>query len=196
MFTNMFMRRSLAYNSVRYFGYKPRQVQFKNWDVVTGDYVHVLSGKNKGKEGKVLRVLRAKNQVLVQGVNYKYKKIDDDEYVRRKKTVQKEHPLHISNVSLIDPETNKPTRVRHGFLEDGSKVRVAIKSGALIPKPEREDLKLANRTREREVGPLDTKPDDVLEKTYKGEDFVKIKKEFEEFLRIKREKERNLVFDE
>ena len=79
--------------------------------------------------------------------------------------------------------------------EEGKRVRIAIKSGAMIPKPEREDLKYQNRTSDK-IGPLDTKPEDVLERTYEGEDFIRIKKEFEEFLRIKAEKERNLVFDE
>ena len=52
-----------------------------------------------------MRVLRKKNEVVVQGVNLKYKRVDDEEYVRRRKTIQKEFPIHVSNVALIDPET-------------------------------------------------------------------------------------------
>ena len=63
----------------------------------------------------------------------------------RRKTVQKEYPIHISTVSLIDPEQNVPTRIKYGFLEDGSKVRVSKKSGAVIPKPERLEMKYATR---------------------------------------------------
>ena len=51
---------------------------------------------------------------------------------RKKKTVQKEFPVHISKVSLIDPELNVPTRTKTGFLEDGTKVRVSIKTGSII----------------------------------------------------------------
>lgn len=61
----------------------------------------------------------------------------DEEYVARKKVVQKEAPIHVSNVSLIDPETGTPTRIKYGFMEDGTKVRIAKKSGALVPKPDR-----------------------------------------------------------
>ena len=88
----------------------------------------------------MLRVNRKTNEVLVKGVNYKYKKVEDEENTRKKKTIQKEYPIHVSNVSLIDPEQNTPTRVKYGFLEDGSKVRIAKKSGAIIPKPERPEL--------------------------------------------------------
>lgn len=86
--------------------------------------------------------------------------------------------MHISNVSLVDPETNKATRITYGFLEDGTKVRVAKKSGQIIPKPDRSELKFINRTKNKEIGDNDTKPEDVLEKTYKGEDYVKVYNEF------------------
>ena len=134
-------QRSLFMTPLRYFAYKPKQIQFKKWTIVTGDFVKVLSGKNRGREGKVLKVYRKKNQVLVQGINYRFKTIEDDDYVRRKKTVQNEYPIHVSNVALIDPESGKATRVRTGILPDGSKVRVSVKSGAVIPKPERTELK-------------------------------------------------------
>ena len=142
-----------------------------------------------------MRVFRKTNQVLIAGVNLKYKKVDDEEMVRRKKTIQKESPFHVSNVSLIDPETTKPTRIKYGYLEDGTKVRIAKKSGALIPKPDRSNMKYINRTKGKEAGPNDTKPEDVLEKTYKsGEDFLRVKAEFDEYIRIKEEKEGLLVF--
>jgi large subunit ribosomal protein L24 len=133
--------------------------------------------------------------VLVAGVNLKNKKVDDEEMVRRRKTVQKEGPIHVSNVSLIDPETARPTRIRYGFLEDGEKVRIAKRSGALIPKPDRSNLTYMNRTKGKQPGPNDTKPEDVLEKTYRnGEDFLRVKAEFDEYIRIKEEKEGLLVF--
>ena len=144
-----------------------------------------------------MRVYRKTNQVLVAGVNLKYKRVDDEEMVRRRKTVQKESPVHISNVSLIDPEKAVPTRIKYGFLEDGSKVRISKKSGAMIPKPDRSALKYMNRTKGKEAGANDTKPEDVLEKTYtRGEDFLRVKAEFDEYIRIKEEKEGLLVFKE
>ena len=116
--------------------------------------------------------------------------------VRRRKIVQIEGPIHYSNVSLICPESGQPTRIKNGYLEDGSKVRVSQKSGAIIPKPARSDLKLINRTKNKEAGDMDTLPDNVLQKTYKCEDFVKIHNEFSEYIRMKEEKEELLVFDQ
>lgn len=94
----------------------------------------------------------------------------------------------------MDPSNNEPTKVRSAYLEDGTKVRVSKKSGAIIPKPDRSHLTYINRTASREVGLNDTRGDLVLEKTYEGEDFLKIKAEFEAYLRIKEDKERLMVF--
>ena len=80
-----------------------------------------------------------------------------------------------------------------GYLADGTKVRVSKKSGAIIEKPERSDLKYINRTASKEAGDADTKPEDVLQKTYQGEDFVKVYNEFQEYIRIKEEKEEQLL---
>ena len=157
--------------------------------------MQVIAGRYNGTQGKVMRVYRKTNHVLVAGVNLKYKKVDDEEMVRRRKTAQKESPIHVSNVSLLDPETGKTTRIKYGFLEDGAKVRISKRSGALIPKPDRSNLKYINRTKGKEAGPNDTKPEDVLEKTYtRGEDFLRVKAEFDEYIRIKEEKEGLLVF--
>ena len=126
----------------------------------------------------------------------KFKIVEDEEMQRRKKTVRKEFPLHVSNVSLVDPTTNKATRIKYGFLEDGTRVRLSKKSGAIIPKPDRSHLTYINRTKSFEPGPNDTRGDLVLEKTYEGEDFIKIKTEFEMYLRMKEDKERLMVFRE
>ena len=75
----------------------------RRWNIVTGDQVEVLSGRYKKQQGKVIKVFRAKNLVVVQGVNMKFKVVEDEENTRVKKTVQKESPLHVSNVALIDP---------------------------------------------------------------------------------------------
>ena len=75
-------------------------------------------------------------------------------------------------------------------MKEGKKVRVSAKTGLPIPKPVRDDLKHVNRTKDKKQGEQDTNPEDVLEKTYKGEDFVSIFNEFNEFIRVKEEKER------
>lgn len=195
-FTNPASAALLTSFQQRFFGYRPPQKTLRRWNIVKDDFVQVITGRYKNTQGKVLRVYRDTNQVLVAGVNLKYKRVDDEEMVRRRKTVQKESPIHVSNVSLLDPETGKPTRIKYGFLEDGAKVRVSKRSGALIPKPDRTNSKYMNRTKGKETGPNDTKAEDVLEKTYRGEDFLRVKAEFEEYIRIKEEKEGLLVFKE
>ena len=154
----------------------------------------MISGRYRKSQGKVLKVYRKNNSVLVAGINMKFKQVDDDEGVTRKKTVQQEHPIHVSNVALIDPDLNVPTRIRIGYLEDGTKVRVSKKSGAIIPKPDRSNLTYQNRTKDLKAGPLDTPPEAVLKKTYTGEDFFQVYQDFENYLQEKAEIERHLVF--
>ena len=98
-----------------------------------GDNVVVISGRDKGKAGEVLRVLPAERRLIVQGV-----------HVARRHTkprmgdpggiVEKEATIHISNLAHIDPQTNKPTRIGYRLLNDGRKVRVARRSGEVIDK--------------------------------------------------------------
>lgn len=79
----------------------------------------MISGRYRGHQAKVLKVKRKTNEVIVQGANMKYKKVTDEEGQRRKKVVQKENPVHVSNVSLVDPESGKPTRIAWGYLKGG-----------------------------------------------------------------------------
>jgi large subunit ribosomal protein L24 len=95
----------------------------------TGDNVVVLSGANKGKQGKVKRLLAEEDRVVIEGVNVVKRSMKPTPN-RAGGIIQKEAPIHVSNVALVDPETGKPTRVKHR-VEDGKKVRVA-KSGAVI----------------------------------------------------------------
>ncbi len=101
-----------------------------------GDRVMVRAGKNKGRVGEVLKVLPKESRVLVQGVNI----------VKRHRGAQpnlpggideREAPIHVSNVAILDPQSNKPTRVGIRTLSDGKKVRIAKKSGEMIPEKER-----------------------------------------------------------
>ena len=74
-------------------------------------------------------------------------------------------------------------------------MRVSKKTGAIIPKPDRSHLTYFQRHKDKTEGPLDTKPELVLKKTYEGEDFMKIEYEFQQYIRLKEEKEKLFVFD-
>jgi large subunit ribosomal protein L24 len=101
------------------------------------DTVEVISGKDKGKTGKVLRVEPKKNRVFVEGMNIqkRHTKPRSIRDAQRAESVggviEKEGPIHISNVMLVDPKTNKPTRVTVSR-ENGQRTRVAKKSGEAI----------------------------------------------------------------
>jgi len=98
-----------------------------------GDNVVVISGRDKGKRGQVLRVFPDDNRLIVQGV-----------HVARRHTrqqlgepggiVDKELTIHVSNVAHLDPQSQKPTRVGYRILDNGRKVRVARRSGEVIDK--------------------------------------------------------------
>lgn len=96
-----------------------------------GDKVVVLTGKDRGVKGEVLKVLTEENRVIVQGVNM---------VTRHRKPSQisgggiekKEASIHVSNVALLDPKSGERTRVGYKVLKDGKKVRVARKSGETI----------------------------------------------------------------
>jgi len=96
-----------------------------------GDRVVVITGRDKGKTGEVLRVIREESRVLVQGVNI-VKRHTKPSAASTGGVVEKEAALHISNVAHVDPKTSKPTRVGYKVLEGGRKVRVARKSGETI----------------------------------------------------------------
>lgn len=96
------------------------------------DIVEVVTGDDKGTRGKVLRVLRSKNQVIVQGVNRVYRHLKPSRRNPQGGRLSKEMPVDASNVMLIDPTQNKPTRVGVRYLPDGSKELFAKKSGTRI----------------------------------------------------------------
>ena len=96
------------------------------------DTVVVLSGEDKGKTGKVLKVLVEKNRALVEGVNMVSKSTKPSAKNPQGGIVKQEAPIHISNLSLIDPKSGKATRVGIKVTEDGKKVRIAKKSGEEI----------------------------------------------------------------
>lgn len=96
-----------------------------------GDEVVVLTGKNKGAKGEVLRVIPADSRVVVQGVNV-VKKHRKPSQMGPGGIEEIERPIHVSNVALADPKSGEATRVGYKVLKDGKKVRVAKKSGETI----------------------------------------------------------------
>jgi large subunit ribosomal protein L24 len=99
-----------------------------------GDTVIVITGSDKGKRGEVLSVLPKDGRAVVQGVNIAKKHTKPSGANQQGGIISQEATIHLSNLSLVDPQTNKPTRVGFRVLDDGRKVRVARPSGAVIEK--------------------------------------------------------------
>jgi large subunit ribosomal protein L24 len=99
-----------------------------------GDTVVVIAGKERGKRGKVLRVLPAEGRVIVERLNMMKKHQKPTQKLRQGGSIEREAPLHLSNVMLLDPRNDKPTRVGVRQLADGKKARIARKSGEIIDK--------------------------------------------------------------
>ena len=96
-----------------------------------GDKVVVIAGKDKGKEGNILAVLKDENRVVVEGVNMVKKHIKANGE-QSGSIVEKEASIHASNVMILDPKTKKPTRIGHSVNKDGKKIRVAKKSNSSL----------------------------------------------------------------
>jgi large subunit ribosomal protein L24 len=96
-----------------------------------GDKVVVLTGKDRGKTGEVLKVLVAEKRALVQGINL-VKRHTKPSAAGEGGIVSRESSIHLSNLALSDPKTGKPTRVGFQMLKDGKKVRVAKRSGETV----------------------------------------------------------------
>jgi large subunit ribosomal protein L24 len=96
------------------------------------DTVQVLAGRDRGKRGKILEILTAKNRARVQGVNIVKRHMRPRQGVAQAGIVEKEAPIHISNLALVCPKCGRPTRVGHRFLADGTKVRVCKKCGEQV----------------------------------------------------------------
>ena len=110
---------------------KPRHAQGK-FHVKKNDEVVILSGTQQGQRGKVLEVLRDRSRVIVEGQHFIKKSSRKSQEQPQGGIVEREAAVHLSNLALIDPESNKATRVGFKVLDGGRKVRVARKSGALI----------------------------------------------------------------
>lgn len=100
--------------------------------VKTGDKVVVIAGKEKSKSGRILKVFPKEGRVIVEGINIVKRHTKPNMANPDGGIVEKEAPIHVSNVALADPKTGKATRVGYKLLEDGKKVRYAKKSGETI----------------------------------------------------------------
>ena len=99
------------------------------------DQVIVRAGKDRGKKGRVLSVVPAKNRVIVEGVNLikRHTRPNPQRNIKGG-IVEREAAIHLSNVMLVDPDSNEPTRIGKQVLSDGTRVRISRKSGQAIDK--------------------------------------------------------------
>ncbi len=97
-----------------------------------GDVVFVNTGEDKGKTGRVLKVLISKNRALVEGVNMVSKHMKPNAKHPQGGIEKKEAPVHISNLNVLDPDSGKPTRIGRKLNEKGVLVRISKKSGKEI----------------------------------------------------------------
>ena len=103
----------------------------KKLNIKKGDTVYVNAGNDKGKTGKVLTVIPAKDRAIVEGINLVSKHTKPNAKQPQGGIIKQEAGIHISNLQLIDPKSGKPTRVGHKVV-DGKKIRYAKKSGEEI----------------------------------------------------------------
>ena len=103
--------------------------------IITGDRVRVIRGNYRDMEGSVLEVLRDEGRVRVEGVNVRKKHARPSQADPDGGIISIVAPIHISNVMLIDSATEESSRVRTRVEEDGTKERIAVKSGNPIPRP-------------------------------------------------------------
>jgi len=102
--------------------------------VTKGDTVRVMRGDDKGKEGKIIRVFPKTGRVTIEGVNIVKKHRRARSAEEQSGIIEMAAPIHASNVMLIDPKSGEPTRTRRQIDEDGTKERIAVKSGEAIPR--------------------------------------------------------------
>lgn len=102
--------------------------------VKKGDLVQVITGKYAGKRGKVLRVIPSESRVVVEGVNIVKRHTKPNPKLPQGGIIEKEAPIHSSNVMIVCSSCNNPTRIGKKFLENGEKVRVCKKCGQVLDK--------------------------------------------------------------
>ena len=112
----------------------PQQVRVKI-RLRKGDLVEVIAGKDRGKRGRILKVLRERARVIVQGVGFIKRHTRPNPQRNIKGGIaEREAPIHVSNVMIVSPEDDRRTRIGARLLEDGSKARIARRGAAVLDK--------------------------------------------------------------
>ncbi len=101
-------------------------------DIRKDDTVQVISGNDKGRRSTVLSVLKDRGRVIVEGVNMRKHHTRPTSRDPQGGIVEREAPIHVSNVMIVCPKTDQPTRIRHRKLDNGKYVRVSVRSGEMI----------------------------------------------------------------
>jgi large subunit ribosomal protein L24 len=122
--------RPSAQNAVRH----ALKIERVSMPITRGDTVRVMRGEDKGKEGKVLRVFPKTGRVTVEGINIVKKHRKARRAEEQSGIIEMPAPIHHSNVMLLDPKKGQPTRVKARIDDDGTKERLAVKSGEAIPR--------------------------------------------------------------
>jgi len=104
----------------------------KKFHIKKGDFVKVISGESKGKEGKILEIIVKKNRAIVEGVNMIKKHTKPNTAYPEGGIIEQEASVHISNLMLIDPSSKKPTKIGRRMNDKGKLVRYSKKSGEEI----------------------------------------------------------------
>lgn len=136
----------------------PRDIM-QTWRILKGDMVELIKGDERGKQGKILKVFRKRNKVIIEGINIRTLVYTNTNGSTR--TTVAPLSIHYSNVALVDPSTGQKCKVKYMFQEDGTKVRVAKKSGEIIPYN-------CITPRKNEAYELDTPADLVTQATFEG----------------------------
>ena len=123
-------QRTNVKNSARH----ARNVERVTMPVTRGDTVRVMRGEDKGKEGKVLRVFTKTGRITIEGINIVKKHRKARRAEEQSGIIEMPAPIHHSNVMLLDPKSGAPTRTKARIDEDGTKERLAVKSGDAIPR--------------------------------------------------------------
>jgi len=116
----------------RYAARHARKAERVSMPFTKGDTVRVMRGEEKGKEGKIIRVYTKTGRVTIEGVNIVKRHRKARRAEEQSQIMEMAAPLHHSNVMLLDPKSGAPTRVRRRLDDDGTKERIAVKSGDVI----------------------------------------------------------------
>lgn len=144
----------------RHLGRKPIE-KLNTWKVLRGDLVEICVGRDKGKQGRVVKLNRKKNRVHIEGLRLFRKTIKETEDTKGG-VIYKEGPVHVSNVMIVDPTDSLPCKVAFKYTEEGDKVRVSKRTGNIIPRPE----SLSKPAMSGKKGERDTASKDALAITF------------------------------